>query len=327
MNYYGIVGKHGFDYGIYSRSMYALYECVADQYNYLKSIEFAPNIIPKEPILKELQLVISWALNKVTNNPLTNWYTHSFIKDKLCLHKDFKDYPDCKFIIIPNILLGNDYSIKNDPVLFSLFKNSNQFKTIMKKDGGNSNLIIIERDHLPNSIKHWGGTEGIFDYGLYCEHPKNKNILLPLNNLSQKVKEAILEETIQIYQNLGAENILIEDIKDVTVENNTDVYNKVNVKADVSVGKEVLRAKKYVQGTFNPDLAFKDIYFARDYDSIMNVAQARINGNQIVEEFTETINVNVGVDVDILNLFDNDTNFKYKRKWHFKVEFFDKNKL
>jgi len=129
-----------------------------------------------------------------------------------------------------------------------------------------------------------------------------------------------------MYQALGAKEILIEDITNTDVSNSTKSA-KVNVDAKAEINKEILRIKKYNQGYFSPDLALKDIYFLRDYDNIMNVADARINGNQSIEEFTETININAGLDIDILGVFGNDTKFKYKRKWHFKVEFYDKNSL
>ena len=230
-----------------------------------------------------------------------------------------------KMVLIPNKGLVGNYNIIGEETLFSLFKTSEQFETIMKSQG-NSNLIIFERDNLPSNFKHYGGVRGKFDYGLYCVHPKDKNILIPLVKYNELIKAMILEETLRVFSKLGAKKMLIEDITSV------DVSNKLNtptVKADanVSVRTEKLREKEFGEGVFNPDEAYNDTYFVSDYPNILTVIESRINGNQTLEEFTETININAGLDIDVLGIFKNELNFNYDRKWHFRVEFYDKNKL
>jgi hypothetical protein len=232
---------------------------------------------------------------------------------------------DEKTIIIPNLSLAEDYSVKNEEILYGLFTNDNQFEKIMRS-GGNSILFIHERDKVPSNIKHYSGEKGKFNYGLYCEHPKDKNILIPMNNYDEIIKDLILEETLRIYATLGAKSIIIEDITSVDVFNNTTAKG-VDVNGNVKYGKEILRSKTFGKVAFNPDKVFENIYFAPDFPNIMTVAEARINGNQLSEEFSEKINLNVGLDIDVVGLFRNETNFNYERKWHFKVEFYDKNEL
>jgi hypothetical protein len=331
MNYYGIVGKHGFEYGIYGRSM-SQYENLGDPNRFLKSIEITSNFtIPfKQPegILYDLAKGYVWLTDKLLiNNQLTTWYTKKIIRDKIELTFKLVDTPQFNLIIIPNVLLANDYQINEEPLLFSFFKNSMQFKKAMKADGGNSNIIIIERDNLPKNFKHFAGDKGIFDYGLYTEHPKDKNILMPLSGRKEKIESAILEETIRLYQALGAKEILIEDITDTGIKNDTNIFGRAKIGTKTKINKEILRLEKYEKGYFNPEEALKNTYFIQDYEEITSLANGRITHNQTSKEFTETININVGLNVNILELFSNDTKVEYKRKWHFKVDFYDKNIL
>jgi hypothetical protein len=230
-----------------------------------------------------------------------------------------------KMIIIANKGLAGNYNTNGENFLFGLFKTNEQFETIMKSQG-NSNLIIFERDNLPDNIKHFGDVKGKFNYGLYCEHPKDSNILIPLLNYNELIKSIILEESLRVFSKLGAKSMLIEDITEVDV---TDKLNTPSVNADVNVNvkTEKLREKEFGDGIFIPDQALNDTYFVYDYPNIMTVIDSRINGNQTREEFTETININAGLDIDVLKVFKNKLNFKYDRKWHFKVEFYDKSKL
>jgi hypothetical protein len=321
MNYYGIVDAINIDYGIYGRKD-GKKELFKKREKFFEAIKESSLIIAEQKEQKDDNINIFGFI------VLLFYLTLFGVEEDQKIIKliDTSSNPNFKKIIIPNIGLANNYSIADESVLFGLFKNENQFKKLMNTYGGNSNLIIVERDNLPKSLKHFGGKDGIFDYGLYCEHPKNKDILLPLTGVSEKVKTALLEETIRLYQTLGAKEIIIEDIFDIDISNNTNVKN-ANVGVEVNVRKELLRLKKYGKATFNPEKAFKDLFFVMDYDAIMSVAKGRIDGNQLLEEFTETININIGVDVDVLSLFNNKTDFKYKRKWHFKVEFYDKNDL
>jgi len=59
----------------------------------------------------------------------------------------------------------------------------------------------------------------------------------------------------------------------------------------------------------------------------MSVIEARKNGNQLLEEFREKMNLNAGMDINVLNLFSSNISFNYQREWYFRVEFFDKSEL
>ncbi len=72
---------------------------------------------------------------------------------------------DEKIIIIPNKGLVNNYNIGNEEFLYGLFKNPMEFESLMKSDGGSSNLILLERSTLTKE-QHYG--KGTFSKGLYA---------------------------------------------------------------------------------------------------------------------------------------------------------------
>jgi len=320
VNYYGIVDKIVLDSGIYGRkeSVPKLKEDRTAIDTVLTGVgiaAFVASAILSGPV--------SW-ITMATGYGLLSRYI--FKKSPIIkLTKDEKT--EKKVIWIPNKSLADNYNIKDEEILYGFFKNKKQFKKMMQSQGGHSNLFIVERDDLPKDIVHYGGENGIYSYGLYCEHPKNKNMLLPMDDYKNKIKTQILEETIRVYESLGAEEITITDLTEYNVNNKLDVDGKGGGDGDLNYKKGILRYKKYEKGGYDPEHAFNDIYFIPEIDSIMTVAKARIKGNQLEEEFTETVHLGLGLDIDVLNIFDNKTDFKYDRTWHFKVKFFNKNEL
>lgn len=232
-----------------------------------------------------------------------------------------------KRIIIKNSSLDNNYNIDGDKeILYGLFDNiqisSNKaFEKIMKSNGG-STLLIIEKEIANKEYKHYGGS-GYFSSGLYTLHPKDNKILIPIKNANDIIGSFILEETIRAYEALGAKSILIEDI----TEREANIGGKkenISAKANMNAEKKVLRRKEFGAGTFSPERALNDKLFIYDFPNIMSVIEARIHGNQLKEEFTESINLGAGLDIGVLNLFNANLDLKYERIWHFDVEFYNK---
>jgi hypothetical protein len=59
----------------------------------------------------------------------------------------------------------------------------------------------------------------------------------------------------------------------------------------------------------------------------MTTIEGRIEGNQTEEKFKETINLSIGLDTNVLDLFKGGLNYNYIREWSFEVEFYDKNEI
>ncbi|WP_366185552.1 hypothetical protein [Flavobacterium ovatum] len=324
MTYYGIVDKIKDEHknGVYGRRELTAEEIktAKNKYNHLIAsigttggIFFAAPIILMAPILA---VGIS-AFNLLTKKKKTNFITRQYGNDN----------SSQKGIIIENELLNDDYEIDGDEELFyGLFDNflseENAFRKIMKSKGG-STLIIIERNSIPKKM-HFGGEFGRFNCGLYCSHPKDENLLIPLENSNELIKTLILEETLSAYEALGAKKIIIEDKTNINTNGKADTL-KAKGSFDQKYGKQILREKLFGKGTFDKDRALKDSLFIHDFPNITTTLKGRINGNQTSEKFTENINLSVGLDLEVLKLFKGNINFEYNRNWYFEVEFYDKN--
>ncbi|WP_312078318.1 hypothetical protein [Chryseobacterium sp.] len=276
--------------------------------------------------------------------PIYGWYTmiKRFTKlykwynlkrkeeDKITIQEEFDTSHPIRTIIIPHNSLNDYYNIeKEKDIFYGLFDDftfpSHAFEKLMQSKGG-SDIIIIERNSIPKNIKHFGGLNGNFHTGLYCAHPKDENQLIPLENSNELLKNMILEETLSAYQNLGAKRVIIED---KTIINFKGGFSKLKNKIDSNLEykKEILREKQYGKGTFNPEKALENKLFIHDYPNIKTTIEGRISGNQTLEKFTETVNLNAGLDVNVLSLYKGNLNFEYNRKWYFEVEFYDKNDI
>lgn len=237
-----------------------------------------------------------------------------------------------KVIIIPNRLLEDNYRIGEDKSIihgaFTQFKNQESaFKTLMSSDI-NSTLIITEKNSLDK--RHYGGEKGNFDNGLYCEHPKDKNILLPLEKSSELIEALILEEIINAYEALGAKRIEINDVLDINSQASAGgVFKgfKFNINGAQKYKKEHVRTEAYGSGVFDPNRALKNKKFIYDLPIIMTTIDARINGNQTQKSFKEKIDLSGGINVDVLKMFNGGAKMNYKRLWQFDVEFYDKNEM
>ena len=134
----------------------------------------------------------------------------------------------------------------------------------------------------------------------------------------------ILEEIISSYEALGAKKIKIIDLYEA--EQNVKINAKmVKASEDAHFSQYILREKEYGKGTFNPERAMFNKMFIHDFPNVMTTINARIYGNQILDKFTEIIDLSGGIEIDILNLYSANLNFNYKRKWQFEVQFYDKN--
>jgi hypothetical protein len=246
--------------------------------------------------------------------------------EKIVFQKPIKS--ENKTIIIPNSGLKNDYNLEDEysyGLLDELPSKNKSFETLMKSKGG-ATLHILERDDIPKGLFHFGGKLGKFNEGIYIAHPKDESQLIPLNNSNSLIQSLILEETIRAYEALGAKSIKIHDL--TTINGNAGgKKGKVEANATSKYEKEVLREKTFGKGIFDPERAKKDKLLIFDIPAVKSTIEARIEGNQLTEKYTEDINLSIGLDISVLELFKANSNFNYQRKWSFDVEFYDKSEL
>lgn len=246
--------------------------------------------------------------------------------DKIIFQKSITS--ENKTIIIPNSGLKNNYDLEDEysyGLLDELPNKKKSFETLMKSKGG-ATLHILERDDMPKSLFHFGGRLGKFNEGIYIAHPKDESLLIPLNNSNSLIQSLILEETIRAYEALGAKSIKIHDLTSIDGAVGGK-KGKIKVNLESKYQKEILREKTFGKGIFDPERAKKDKLLIFDIPAVKSTIEARIDGNQLTEKFTENINLSVGLDINVLELFKANSNFSYQRKWSFDVEFYDKNEL
>lgn len=247
-------------------------------------------------------------------------------QNKIVFQKAIKS--DNKTIIIPDAGLKNDYNLDDEysyGLLDELSSKDKSFEILMKSKGG-STLHILEREDLPKGLCHFSGELGRFSEGIYIAHPKDESLLIPLNNSNSLIQSLILEETIRVYEALGAKSIKIHDL--TSAKGGVGAKKGMfKTKAKVEYHHEILREKTFGKGIFDPERAKKDKLLIYDIPAIRSTIEARIDGNQITEKFTEDVNLSIGLDVTVLELFKANCNFNYQRKWSFDVEFYDKSEL
>lgn len=317
MEYYGIVSKIKKEHksGVYTKIQLSNDKVS----NVVYSMSAAPFIKASHmkivtSTLFVLDIVAKYRLNRKKNG------------SKLQLQKPISS--NNKILIIPNDGLGNNYNL-DDSFNYGLFDDcllkNKAFETLMKSKGG-ATLNILERSDLPPDLFHHAGPLAKFNEGLYIAHPKDETKLIPLNNSNKLIQSLILEETMRAYEALGAKSIKIHDLTSIDADMGGKAP-KAQAKARGEYKKEVLREKTFGKGTFDPERAKKDKLLIFDIPAVKSTIEARIEGNQITEKFTEDINLSLGLDVSVLKLFEANSNFNYQRKWSFEVEFYDKNDL
>ncbi|MBI9010490.1 MAG: hypothetical protein JEZ05_10740 [Tenericutes bacterium] len=326
MIYYGIVDKIKDEHesGIYGRRALSEKEAKKEENNYSEYLSAALSIVSFIPIIGIYARVGTGAAAVGIN--MYNKFKANATPISLQYKLDSAQSNDYKYINIPCAPLDKCYKV-NDELFYGLFDNFNNkekgFKTIMESHGG-STLIMFERETLPKTFKHYGGENGRFSTGLYCPHPKDSNILIPLDNYSEIIKSLKLEEVIRAFQSLGAKKIIIEDRTTI----NADIkgkYKGVDSSTTINLNQELLREKQFGRGNMNEEKALSDNLFIHDMPNVTTVLQGRTSMNQIVEKFSETVDLSAGADISVLGLFEGNMKGNYKRKWYFDVEFYDKN--
>lgn len=227
------------------------------------------------------------------------------------------------FCLVSNGVLAGDYDLSEDDqtILHGLIAESPKFKALMRSEGG-SELFVLERSHLSAlGLKHYGGEGGQFSPGIYCEHPKDNAVLLPLGTASEILKSEILEETVRVFEALGATHILIEDVTEVTgAAGGGD--GKVKAEANFKAEKKVLREMQYDPLTpVDAARALRGKRHVHDLPNVMSIVEARTHGNQTLQRFEETIAVHCGLDVNVLGMFGAKMKGGYTRRWSFEVRF------
>ncbi|MDP7061178.1 MAG: hypothetical protein QF416_12005, partial [Candidatus Marinimicrobia bacterium] len=87
-----------------------------------------------------------------------------------------------------------------------LFKSEEQLKASMEAFGGQGHIQIVSQETANKYLKKAGGSP--FATGLYIPHPKDNNLLLPINGYDDEIKAEIKSETQEILALLKAKSLI-----------------------------------------------------------------------------------------------------------------------
>lgn len=233
------------------------------------------------------------------------------------------ELPAVGCMVISDPLLKEHYELSSgeQQLLHNLLDSDSKFRKLMRSEGG-ADLLILERQHAAKlGLEHFGGKGGMFSPGLYCEHPKDDKVLLPLDRAADILQSEILEEVVRVFEALGATRTVIEDVTELGA-NAGGGDAEVRAIGSISGEKKKLREMRYEPTTpvdaERATLGKKHIF---DLPNVMSVVEARTKGNQTYQKFEETVAVNCGLDVNVLGVFSATAGANYKRRWSFEVEF------
>lgn len=264
------------------------------------------------------------AKDESTNNPgFFDGISKAFQNQKFQKLEDFNSEHDG--ILITRKSLKGIFDINDKELVFGKLT-PKVLRSIFQQQP-DSTITIRPIDKIPEFLKHFSGSDGKFNEGLWVSHPKHKNTLLPLRNLTEKVKQLILEETIRAYEALGAKRILIEDITSLSQSSKSRIQ-AVSTSNNYSRDQFTQREKEYGPGVFDPERAKKDKLFIWDIPAVKTTIDARIYGNQTLEKFTEKIKLNIGIEVETLKALNSvSANMTVEQEWRFLVEFYPKEQI
>ncbi len=233
-------------------------------------------------------------------------------------------------ISIDSYGLKNNYTIEPKSFLSVIMDyvpkfNSSSLKKLMNSGGGQNELIILEKEKLPRTFHI--SDKGYFDNGLYIQHPKFSDKLIPLKNSVKHIQDLIISEMTTVLCCLGAKKITINETNEKDAK--LALSNK-KAKIDLSFNKKEtsLFYKEFGNNGIDIKRAKRETLFTADMPNFISIFKNRENGNQVIETFIETVEVNAGLDVQVLGLFNPISGtFSSKKYWSMEVEFFDKNEL
>jgi hypothetical protein len=232
-------------------------------------------------------------------------------------------------LAINNSTFNNNYNLEPKSFFSGVIDSVSKFNTdVLKKtlqSGGGSELIIIEKNKVPKSF-HLAGDMGYFSTGIYIQHPKLENKLIPLENSVQHIKDLILEEMVTVLECLGAKKIIIQESSDAEGSFSLGL-KKIGIGGNKSKNTTRLTEKEFGQNGLDLERAKKAIAFTADLPKFRSILQAREFGNQTRDYFEESVEINAGVDASVLGIFSSSQSFSLKRNWSMEVEFYDKNQI
>ncbi len=221
-------------------------------------------------------------------------------------------------IVIASSLLGGDFSDYDAPLFHGLFGSKRELETVMRSEGGNVDLVIVDQGTARAAFTHFSG--GQFSTGVHLPHPKDPRVLIPARSYDGDLLREVQAEWVEAFESLGAKRIVIGDATRVTgklTASKADVGGEMRA----AYGASHVDESTYGIGTFDPERATRNRRWLRDYPEVWSIVNARISGNQVSWRRSIKVNASFGISVDALKLWSAGLEGGYERMYDFFVEF------
>lgn len=231
-------------------------------------------------------------------------------------------------IYIPSSGLLKKYSDYNDAIFHGLFKDKSLLQNVMESEGGNSELVILDQDLANKTFKHAGA--GRFSLGLYCPHPKDVEVLLPIESYSDYLKNELHAEWVSLFESLGAKTIIIADATEVKGEVKTTAVGAAGAIAaemKAAYGHSNVEESHFSTGVFDPVRAKTARRWLGDHPAVLSIMEGRIQGNQLSWRKSIKVDVSFSASVNLIcaaGKGDGEFKATLHRNYDFYVEFYPK---
>lgn len=215
---------------------------------------------------------------------------------------------------------GIPYSSK---LFHGAFTNEEQLMGILRGDGGNSRIHVMNRDCARRHLRRIGG--GILEDGIYVLHPKRDDTLVPLRTYHTDLLQEMAREIRGAMSLLGAKRLLIETVEGVTFGGR--VVSKVPLKSGGVAVDAAIRAERSVSfdwdsPTFDPDAALENCVWIQDNASAMTIVDSRRRADLVRFEEFSNVDTSFKVSIDLMKLFQTDFAWKSSSTYKYVIEFF-----
>jgi hypothetical protein len=235
-------------------------------------------------------------------------------------------YLNSSIIVHHNTMAGEYKSTFNKPEFYGSFKNHKQMEKVLETDGSNSEIIIMAVETAQKNFQHYGS--GIFAPGKYIPHPKKLKVLVPFESFHSKILKEVDEEFVRLFSSLGAKKVNIQTIEGVSMSDSSVIpayQSKLTAKFIKS--KVAKKTYEFYPETCAPESALDDKVWIQDHPKMMTFWETRKSFK--LKRFEETVDINTsfGLDINVMQQFDNNFKWKKKSKYRYEVEFFSKEEL
>lgn len=319
-----VVEKLLMDPGIYSAELNQIGEKASNEMKKYFDLTYA---IPLLGQFKQIHSLIKNMMNyKILNS--NKGYKINKINLNGKLNDHFKYNLD-EAVYFPNLIvfdnesriLNNNLNVFYDNIIFEgLFQSKEHFNLIFPTNKI-SELFIVNKEYVG---KYFPNTKNI-NLGLNIEL-QDANILVPLSHISTVSWEYITVIIREVFDNLGAKEIIIKDNTDVNANLEYDIKRIESIlktKINVALSHKFEFTQKYKEGSSQPIniehlLPILDKYVPH----IAQTAREQIRHQRKGEtKFEECIDVQFGVSVDVALAFQGTFKGGFKRNLSIEVIF------